>query len=357
MHHGVYCAGREQSFQFLEDVLREVIPLFPAKYLHIGGDEVQKQTWRKCSQCQARIKTQGLKSEEELQSWFIRRMERFIAAQGKTLIGWSEILQGGLPPNAVLMDWLGGGLEAARAGHDVVMTPGSYCYFDHYQTRDIAVEPRAIGGFTSLEKVYAFDPLPLELEAQFAPHILGAQANLWTEYIGSLQHLEYMLFPRLCALAEVTWSPKSSRSWSDFTRRLASQEQRLDELGVRYHNSRGVKVAEWQPQQIQTRVAEVFWDVTTALAVAGQYRVTFEYGFGNHGIVIDSVVLLADGQPVARDGHDGFAGVEPRNATYVLDVPNFKPGAKYTLQAALRGDGGTDSRGVISWTVSIPDSL
>lgn len=357
VHHGDYCAGSERPFAFLEDVLREVIPLFPAKYLHIGGDEVQKQTWQKCPKCQARIKAEGLKDEEELQSWFIRRMEKFVAAQGKTMIGWSEILQGGLAPNAVVMDWIGGGKAAASSGHDVVMTPMSHCYLDHYQSRDLALEPRAIGGFTPLEKVFAFEPIPAGLDAQHEKHILGAQANFWTEYIGSQAHLEYMMFPRLCALAEVVWSPRASRNWSDFSQRLKAQEQRLAQLGVNYRKDAKVKLGEWTPGQIRTESSTIDWDVTANVAAAGQYRVTLEYATGNHGITIKSVALLEDGQPVARDEHEGFAGAEPRATVYVLDLPRFRPGAKYTLQAVVVGEGGTDSRGVVSWTSSKPNSL
>jgi hexosaminidase len=357
VHHGVYCAGSERPFEFLEDVLREVLPLFPAKYIHIGGDEVQKQTWQKCPKCQARIKTEGLKDEEELQSWFIRRMEKFVAAQGKTMIGWSEILQGGLAPNAVVMDWIGGGKEAANSGHDVVMTPMSHCYFDHYQSRDVALEPRAIGGFTPLEKVFAFEPIPAGLDAQHAKHILGAQANFWTEYIGSRQHLEYMMFPRLCALAEVVWSPKAARNWDDFSRRLKTHEQRLGQLGVHSRKDATVKLGEWTQAQIRTEVGAIDWDVTANVAAAGQYRVALEYTTGNHGVTIKSVALLKDGQPVARDEHEGFAGAEPRETIYVLNLPAFQPGAKYTLQAVVVGEGGSDSRGVVAWTFSKPNPL
>jgi len=236
---GVYCTGSEQPFAFLQDVLNEVVPLFPAKYVHIGGDEVQKQTWKKCPKCQARIKAEGLKNEEELQSYFIRRIEKFITAHGRTMIGWSEILQGGIAQNAVLMDWIGGGKEAASSGHDVVMTPKSHCYFDYYQSRELALEPRAIGGYLPLEKVFAFEPIPDGLDAQHESRVLGAQANVWTEYIASQAHLDYMIFPRLCAMAEAVWSAKGERDWNDFVRRLPSHERRLNQLGVNYRRAGG----------------------------------------------------------------------------------------------------------------------
>jgi len=232
--HGVYCAGNDETFAFLQDVLAEVISLFPGKFIHIGGDEAPKDNWQKCPKCQARMKADGLKTEHELQSYFIRRIEKFINAQGRRLIGWSEIAEGGLAQNAAVMDWIGGAVEAASDGHDIVMSPTGFCYFDYYQARDQASEPRAIGGFLPLQRVYAFEPMPTNLPPQFQSHILGAQGNLWTEYIPSVQHVEYMTLPRLCALAEVVWSPKETRNWEDFTRRLRVHEQRLDQMYVNY---------------------------------------------------------------------------------------------------------------------------
>jgi hexosaminidase len=231
---GVYCPGNEETFQFLQDILAEVIELFPGKYIHIGGDEVPKGNWQKCAKCQARMSAQGLKNEKELQSYFVRRIEKFINSKGRSLIGWSEILEGGLAQNAAVMDWIGGGVEAAGAGHDVVMTPTTHCYFDYYQSTNRAAEPRAIGGFLPLSKVYSLEPVPAKLEPQYQAHILGAQGNLWTEYVPSFKHAQYMIFPRLCALAEVTWSPKAARNYADFTRRLRTQLERLDQLGVNY---------------------------------------------------------------------------------------------------------------------------
>jgi hexosaminidase len=236
---GVYCAGKDESFEFLQNVLTEVFDLFPGKYIHIGGDEVNKSNWKKCALCQARIKAEGLKSEEELQSYFIRRMEKFINAHGRTLIGWSEICQGGLAKNAVVMDWIGGGLEAAEAGHDVVMTTEQFCYLDHWQSTNRVTEPCAFGGvgpkwYLPLPKIYAFEPVPANLAPSLQSHILGAQGNLWTELVASMSHAEYMVFPRLCALAEVTWSPKESRNYEDFRRRLEPHLKRFDCLGVNY---------------------------------------------------------------------------------------------------------------------------
>ena len=207
---GIYNPANDETFKFLDDVLTEVIQLFPGKYVHIGGDEVPKETWKNSPDCQALMKREGLKNEDELQSWFTRRIEKFVSAHGHTMIGWSEILQGGLPQNAAVMDWIGGAREAASAGHDVVMTPTAYCYFDFYQSSNHVAEPKAAtwGGPLTLNKMYAFDPMPTNVPPQLQSYILGAQGNLWTEQIPNLKHAEYMIFPRACALAEVTWSAK-----------------------------------------------------------------------------------------------------------------------------------------------------
>jgi hexosaminidase len=231
----VYCPGNDATFAFLEDILTEVIDLFPSEYIHIGGDEVDKSTWKTCPKCQARIQAEGLKSEEELQSWFIRKIEKFLNAKGKKLIGWDEILEGGLAPNAAVMSWRGidGGIAAARARHAVVMTPTSHCYFDYYQG-DPALEPPAIGNYLPLSKVYSYEPVPGELTAEEAPSVIGAQANLWTEYIPTPAHAEYMTYPRIAAIAETGWSAKDGKNWNDFLGRLVKQFLRYDRMGVYY---------------------------------------------------------------------------------------------------------------------------
>jgi hexosaminidase len=234
---GIYSPAKAETFEFLQNVLTEVFQLFPGKYIHIGGDEVPKQPWKNDPACQDLMKREGLKNEQELQSWFTRRVEKFINGHGKTLVGWSEIRQGGLAQNAVVMDWIGGGREAASAGHDVVMSPTSSCYFDGCQARDRRSEPRASGGFVPLRRVYSFEPVPAGLAPESAKHILGAQGNLWTELVPNLKYAEYMVFPRVFAVAEVTWSPKATRDYDDFLRRLKIDEHRLDQLGVHYRSS------------------------------------------------------------------------------------------------------------------------
>jgi len=232
----VFCAGNENTFKFLEEVLAEVIPLFPSEYIHIGGDECPKGNWKRCASCQKRMKKEGLADEHELQSYFIQRMEKYLNAKGKKIIGWDEILEGGLAPNATVMSWRGekGGIVAAKQHHDVIMTPGHSVYFDHYQTKDKKNEPVAIGGLTTVEDVYNYNPSPKELSADEQKYILGAQANVWTEYMATTDYVEYMILPRMSALSEVVWSPEEGKDWDDFSERLLSLKDLYDELGFNY---------------------------------------------------------------------------------------------------------------------------
>ncbi|MHC4394870.1 MAG: beta-N-acetylhexosaminidase [Planctomycetota bacterium] len=237
IHKDVFCAGNDATFELLQDVLGEVADLFSSEYIHIGGDECPKDRWKACSKCQARIKAEGLKDEHELQSYFIKRISKFLTAKNKKLIGWDEILEGGLAKNAAVMSWRGtkGGIAAARAGHDVVMSPSTHCYFDMKQSDS----PDALGATWAkpilLEKVYSYEPTPSEITAEQSKHILGAQGNVWTEHIPTEKDVEYMAVPRMCALAEVVWSPKELRDWADFKRRLKIHCERLDKLGVNYY--------------------------------------------------------------------------------------------------------------------------
>ena len=231
----VFCAGKEETFQFLEQVLTEVMDLFPSTYIHIGGDECPKTSWKSCPDCQQRMKTEHLKNEEELQSYFIRRMEKFLNAHGKKIIGWDEILEGGLAPSATVMSWRGleGGIAAAKQHHDVIMTPEKYVYLDYYQSL-YPGEQIAAGGYTPLKRVYDYEPVPQELSAKESKYIKGVQANVWTEYINTPEKAEYMMFPRMFALAEIAWSQKSARNYPDFLSRLKSQEPLLKQLNLNY---------------------------------------------------------------------------------------------------------------------------
>jgi hexosaminidase len=234
----IYCAGKEETFSFLEDILTEVMDLFPSPYIHIGGDEADKTEWKRCPLCQARIRKEGLKDEDELQSYFIKRIEHFISSKGRHLIGWDEILEGGFAPGAAVMSWRGfnGGIAAAKAQHDVVMTPSSYCYFNVYQG-DPPTEPASYSGMLTLKKVYSFEPVPDELIPDEKKYIIGAQGCLWTEYVTDGRTAEHMILPRLTALSEVVWSPSANRDWDDFNKRLTVMMKRFDVMKLNY--SRG----------------------------------------------------------------------------------------------------------------------
>jgi hexosaminidase len=227
---------REQTLTFLEDVLAEVMELFPSRYIHTGGDETVKTQWKASAEVQARIKELGLKNEDELQAYVTRRMEQFLSSKGRRLIGWDEILEGGLAPGATVMSWRGekGGIAAAKAGHDVVMAPTTYTYFDYLQSKDAAKEPLAIGGFIPLEKVYGYEPISKEIPPEYAKHVLGAQGQLWTEYLQTSRQVEYMAFPRISALAEVTWTPPEKKNYEDFQARLKAHLERLKILDVNF---------------------------------------------------------------------------------------------------------------------------
>jgi len=225
IQENVYCAGNDEVFHFLKNVLAEVAGLFPGRYVHVGGDEVPKRLWKKCPRCRARLSRESLDGEEELQSYFIRRIEKFLTSKGKSLIGWDEVLEGGLAPRATVMSWRGmaGGIAAARQGHDVVMSPTSHCYLDYdHET-------------TSVEEAYSFEPVPAELGDEQKKHILGLQGNIWTHIAVNEAAVDIQVFPRLIALAEVAWSDETGKCWEDFSRRLECHHKRLDELGVNYY--------------------------------------------------------------------------------------------------------------------------
>ncbi len=228
----IYCPS-EQTFTFLENVLTEVMDLFPSKYIHIGGDEAPKKQWEESELAQQVIERENLANEEELQSYFITRIEQFLNKNGRQIIGWDEILEGGLAPNATVMSWRGmeGGIKAAQQKHNVIMTPTSHLYFDYYQANS-ETEPLAIGYFSPLKEVYQFNPIPDELTADETKYVLGAQGNVWTEYIHSGDKVEYMAYPRASALSEVVWTPNSKQNWTDFWHRLQTHFERFEVLNV-----------------------------------------------------------------------------------------------------------------------------
>ena len=230
----IYCSKNE-TFDFLEDIIDEVVELFPGKYIHIGGDEAPKTNWKACGNCQNVINREELKDEHELQSYFITRMEKYINSKGKQIIGWDEILEGGLAPNATVMSWRGvsGGIEAAKMNHEVIMTPNATCYLDHYQAKDTANEPLAIGGYTPIEEIYNYEPIPNELDKSLHKYIIGAQGNVWTEYMKTSDHVEYMVFPRIFALSEVVWA-KDKLSFNDFENKVIDMYPILDKMDINY---------------------------------------------------------------------------------------------------------------------------
>lgn len=231
----VCCAGKETTFNFLEDVLSEVIELFPGKYIHIGGDECLKTRWEKCPLCQKRIKEEGLKDEKELQSYFIRRIEKYLISKGKGLIGWDEILEGGLAPEATVMSWRGisGGIEAAKQSHDVIMSPYQYVYLCYYQCEPEG-QPLANDGYLPLELVYSYDPMPAELNAVEQRHILGLQGCLWSEFMNTPENMEYMAYPRMFAIGEIGWTQSTHKDFEDFMARFIVQKKRYDIIGINY---------------------------------------------------------------------------------------------------------------------------
>ncbi|MBB1286885.1 family 20 glycosylhydrolase [Flavisolibacter sp. BT320] len=231
----IYCAGNDSVFTFLQDVLSEVMPLFPSKFLHIGGDEAPHEAWAKCAKCQQRMKAEGLKNEAELQSWFVRRMEKFINARGKRIIGWEEIMQGGLSPTATVQSWLGtkSGITAAKMGNDIIMSPYSHMYFDGYQAES-KIEPQAIGYWVPLDTAYAFDPRHPQMSDDDAKRLLGVQANVWTEFIKTEPYFQYMVYPRMDALAEVAWTPREKKNFTQFQQRLQTQLKRYDRWNIGY---------------------------------------------------------------------------------------------------------------------------
>lgn len=233
----VYCAGNDSTFLFLQDVLDEVIPLFPSKYVHVGGDECPKANWKRCPRCQSRIKSNGLKNEHELQSYFIQRMEKYVNSKGKTIIGWDEILEGGLAPNAIVMSWQGekGGIEAVRQKHFAIMCPEEFAYLNWSQTR--YEDSVTFGRFTPVEKVYNYDPIPKEITEEESRYVMGIQGNVWTEYIKFPSTVEYNIFPRLSAIAETGWTPKAKKNWSSFEKRLPSQFKRYELWKAHYSNA------------------------------------------------------------------------------------------------------------------------
>lgn len=346
----IYCAGNDSVFEFLEEVLTEVTELFPGTYVHIGGDEADKTEWKRCVKCQARIKSENLKDESELQSYFIKRIERFLASKNRRLIGWDEILEGGLPPAATVMSWRGiaGGIEAAKSGHDVVMAPTSNCYLDYYQG-DWRTEPAAIGGYLPIRTVYAYEPTPDTLTASEATHILGTQGNLWAEFIPDPAKSEYMTYPRIAAIAEVGWTRREQRNWDDFALRLDTQMARYARRGINASRAAFTPV-------LQDTFDTATWKRTVKIqSEIGQDRIRYARG-GKHPTynspLYDTPLTLNAGERVSAATFNGISQtgeirtkeyfITPRGNLVVTQMtPLDSPFTRGSLIGNIRASGGS----------------
>jgi len=356
---GVFCPARPETTEFLHDVLTEVMDLFPGEYIHIGGDEVNFGNWNKHALDQALTNSLGISSMQVYQSHFTQQIADWIKSQGRTMMGWSEIMNGGLVTNAALMDWKNGvdsrALQAATNGQYVVMCPSATLYINKWETGGSSGngviwsnEPPGQSGFCPLTNVYAFEPIPAGLPPAYTNYILGAQGNSWSEFIPSLLDMEFRSFPRLCAIAEVDWTPAELKNWTDFTNRLETQKRRLEYLGINFNPSRTPpQLGAWSPIQTPATYSTLTWDITSSVNKPGEITASFCWKTGAHGLDIAWVALLENGVEIDRDTHAGFTGFTPVKPAYILGLPAKRPGATYTLAASVQGRGGTDSAGII----------
>ena len=353
---GVFCAARPETREFLHDILTEIIGLFPGPYIHVGGDEVNSYNWQRHSLDQALASSIGTSPVfADYQRYFTQQMADWVKSQGRTLIGWSEILNGGLVTNAVLMDWkVGANSRATQAATNqqyVVMTPTSYCYINEYENGSSvnwSNIPPTQSGSVPLSTSYSLEPIPAGLASQYTNYILGAQGNSWAEYIPSVLNMEFKMYPRLCALAEVGWTPAALKNYTDFTNRLVMHKQRLTQMGVNFNPSSGpLQIAAWVQAQISTNYSPLTWDITANVTTLGEIPVTFCWKTGANGLDIEWVALLENGIEIDRDTHAGYTGVTPVKPAYILRLPARRRGATYSLRASVAGRGGTASNGSI----------
>ena len=302
-----FCIGNEETFEFLENVLLETIEMFPSAYIHIGGDEADKRGWAKCKKCQRRMKEEGLKDVDELQSYLIHRIQDFLNKQGKQMIGWDEILEGGVAPNAIVMSWRGenGGIEAVKKGHEVIMTPGEFCYFDAYQDAPVS-EPEAIGGYLTLDKVYSYNPVPEEIKER-AHLIKGVQANTWTEYIPTTEQVDHMIYPRLLALAEVAWTDVDKKDWDSFREGVLKETVWLQENG-------------YTPFDLNNEVGERQEAQSPITHLANSKTVTYNTPYSHHYAAAGDA-SLTDGLRGGWSYHDKrWQGFLNTNLDVIVDV-------------------------------------
>lgn len=369
INYGVdlYSPGSPGTMAFLEEILSEVMTIFPGQYIHCGGDEVVSsydQQWNSYSNDVNQMRALGITpngttSIIAYQHWFSTNLAAFVQSKGRTMMGWTEFDNGGIVPNAALMDWEPGSaseaVAAAEAGQSVVMAPDTACYLNYIQSTNLMIEPPFIVGsdasYSSVSNVYSFEPLPATLPAQYDSQILGAECGLWTEYVPSFRNVMFKMFPRIGALAEVTWTPAASKNLTDFTNRVVSLEQRLAQMGINYNAENLPQIAAWTSGQIGTTPATLQWDITTNVAAAGEVDVNYAYVTGTNGLNIAWTALLENGAEIDRDTHNGYAqnstpAAATTNATvYVLHLPAFRSGATYSIKASVSGAGGSNSAG------------
>lgn len=366
-NYDLFSLAAPGSLAFLEEVLTEVMGLFPGQYIHCGGDEVvatEDTQWNTYAYDKTNMmalgitpSTSGSASEIAYQHWFSTNLAGFLKANGRTMCGWTEFENGGVVTNALLMDWETGGSSqattVAKAQQPVVMTPDNNTYLNYYMISNLAVEPYfEVGGNPSylvLSNVYNFEPVPAGLPAQYATNILGAEATAFAEFIPSLENLEMKLLPRLSAMAELCWTPAAQKNFTGFSSRLATQEQRFTQMGANYDHTNAIQIGSWS--SVATTATTVNYNITPNVTAAGEIDVDFDYTSGNDGLWIYSVALLVNGVPVDMDNFTGFAGLAyTQLPVYVLHLAAFKPGATYTIQASIAGRGGTATAGVVYLT-------
>lgn len=344
----IFCAGNDHAISFLEDVLDEVMELFPSSYIHIGGDEAPKARWNECVKCQKRIKDNNLKDSHELQSWFVQHFANYLKDNGRNLIGWDEILEGGLAEGAAVMSWrgVGGGIQAAKMGHKVVMTPMHACYFDFSQ--GLIDDPnKYISSGVTIQSVYTFDPCD-GLPEESHPFVMGVQANNWSEYTWTKEELEWKVWPRGCALAEVAWTPNKDKNWTNFRKRIEKHVARLDMMGVSRAPLPEKPLFGWESDEISTTWSEKTWDVTKAIKGAGTYDVIFTFMGGDSRLDMKNASLEADGAfAKVSDSHEGTAGGSHVGNVFTLTIPDNQ-GKKVILRAMVRCDGNSNSNGAIT---------
>ncbi len=357
--NGVFCAAKPETREFLHDVLSEVMDLFPGQYIHIGGDEVNYNNWQLHSLDQELMSSLGITSLQKYQSYFTQQIADWIKARGKTMIGWSEIMNGGLVTNAVLMDWKinanSRAIQAATNQQFVVMTPTSHCYINHWEAGSSSGsgviwsnEPPAQSGLVLLSTAYNMEPIPAGLPSAYTNFILGAQGNCWSEYIPSALNMEFRMFPRLSALAEVNWTMPALKNYDDFTNRLVIHKRRLTSMGVNFNpGATPPQIASWAVGQISTNYTFLTWNISSSVTNAGEVDVSFCWKSGSNGLEIAWAALLENGVEIDRDTHAGFTGATPVKPVYVLRLPAFRPNATYTLRAFVAGRGGTNSNGLV----------